>query len=795
MSSEPDGQLGNQPGSRSSFVPSILARLETFQAAWTDRRLRIAVCTAIFMLGVSLRMTLVMVGQTYKESTRLAEPVNIARSLYRTGNYADPFREPTGPTAHAPPFYPFLLSLLYRLVGDNQSAEILKRGLSSAVSSLVFALLPLLARPLGMPVMAGLLAGLAGALSPLSFDTETSGSFETPWIVLCLALLTSITLRYYQAGCDRASTALWHGLAWGAALLVSPVFLPALAGFLLAGLLGSPVSRALFVRRALLTVAVAALVTIPWTIRNYVRLGALIPLRSNFPLEFHISNNDEARVTFESNYRSGSFRQFHPSHNPAEAQRIREIGEAAYNKALLSQAVGWVRAHPRRFLSLTAQRALAFWFPVSRTLAKTVLFWCLPPAALLGLWRLARTAPLAARLLGSLLIFYPLTYYLVQTSHRYRYPLDWLLVLLALPALLSSRLGRPLESSPPDPGADARRPPAPKPKSVLTTHPKRQHPLWRERTECLPGWEHHVTRMWRNPEACSLWTDLRWGWRLFRARRLYRAVVTGSERPALIFALLQQAASRRAPHLFIECLWNLPPSPWKRWGKRLLFRTVIGSASRVVVFERKQIAAYSRMLGVPSEKFVFLPSHTTLYQGRYAVQEGDYVFSGGDTNRDYATLIEAARGLPCRLVIVTRFPERLRLLRPPENVELLGAMSEDQFNSRMAASRLVVVPLRGGVLEPGGRQVFENAMALGKAVVVADDSGAGDYLEHMVSGILVPSGDVAALRQAVQTLLHDPSLARALAANAREAAKAFTPERFFAQVFALADACLKEPGR
>jgi glycosyltransferase involved in cell wall biosynthesis len=110
----------------------------------------------------------------------------------------------------------------------------------------------------------------------------------------------------------------------------------------------------------------------------------------------------------------------------------------------------------------------------------------------------------------------------------------------------------------------------------------------------------------------------------------------------------------------------------------------------------------------------------------------------------------------------------------------------------MAASRLVVVPLRGGVLEPGGRQVFENAMALGKAVVVADDSGAGDYLEHMVSGILVPSGDVAALRQAVQILLHDPSLARALAANAREAAKAFTPERFFAQVFALADACLKE---
>jgi 4-amino-4-deoxy-L-arabinose transferase-like glycosyltransferase len=504
-------------------------------AAWADRRLRIAICAAIFLVGLLLRVTLVMVWQTYKESSRRFEPVNIARSLYRTGTYADPFPEPTGPTAHSPPFHPFLLSLLYHLLGDNHSAEVLKRCLSSAVSSLAFALLLLLARPFGVLVMAGVLAGLTGAFSPMSFDIETSGNFETPWVALGLMLLACITLRHHQAGCERASTALWHGLAWGLALYISPAFLPVLLSFLLLGVVWRPSARALVLRHALLTVAVAALVTVPWTVRNHARLGAWIPFRSNFPLEFFISNNDEARAGFEENFGSGPFKRLHPSQNPAETQRMRQLGEAAYNQALIGQAMNWVRAHPQRFLALTAQRVLAFWFPVSRTPAKTVVFWCLPPLALLGLWRLARSAPLAAWHLASLLIFYPLPYYVIQISHRYRYPLDWVLLLLTAHAILSSRPGRFLleraaAGQARSAGAHAACTRAPG--GMLVTQDRSSLPEWRARTTRRPGWLEEFRKRRAGLARASPGRGLRWARCLFGARRQHAIIRTASERSA-----------------------------------------------------------------------------------------------------------------------------------------------------------------------------------------------------------------------------------------------------------------------
>jgi glycosyltransferase involved in cell wall biosynthesis len=271
----------------------------------------------------------------------------------------------------------------------------------------------------------------------------------------------------------------------------------------------------------------------------------------------------------------------------------------------------------------------------------------------------------------------------------------------------------------------------------------------------------------------------------------YDVVITGSERPSLIFALLQHILRRkRVPHIFIECLWILPRGYLKRWRRRTLLRWVAQGAARIVVHARRQVEAYEKAFDIAPGKFVFLRCQSSLYGACYPVNTGDYIFAGGDSGRDYATLIEAVRDLPCRVMIAALRRDHFRGLTLPANVQIV-TLDPERFNLEMAGARLVAVSLQRGLLHSGGHQGFENAMTLGKAVVVADD-WAEDYIEDGTTGVLVPAGSAGALRTALSRLLDDPELVRLIGEKAKGASTAFAPEVFFEGVFRLVDECLQK---
>jgi glycosyltransferase involved in cell wall biosynthesis len=289
----------------------------------------------------------------------------------------------------------------------------------------------------------------------------------------------------------------------------------------------------------------------------------------------------------------------------------------------------------------------------------------------------------------------------------------------------------------------------------------------------------------------TFWRGLYWGWKLFCASKAFDVVVTGFERSWHAFALLQRLARvRKVPHVFIYAFFSLPDTGYGRALRRWYYRLIIGAASRIVVYSRHQIELYARVFDVPAEKFVSVPYHTTLYDAEYPVSEEDYVFAGGDFTRDYVTLIEAARSLPYQVIIAARFRDYFRGLDIPENVKVLTA-SHDQFLRLMAGAKVVVVPLKGGLLHSGGHQTYLNAMAMGKPVVVADDCGADEYITHGVTGILLRPGDSAELRESIRTLFENRDLARWLARNAKAAAANYSPERFMERVLAIAGECVE----
>jgi glycosyltransferase involved in cell wall biosynthesis len=326
---------------------------------------------------------------------------------------------------------------------------------------------------------------------------------------------------------------------------------------------------------------------------------------------------------------------------------------------------------------------------------------------------------------------------------------------------------------------------------ILTAYEKGKQRAWVSRVEIaqplLDAWKAN------RGKSLSLLQNLKhnvtWAWWLYRESPKYDIVYAGSDWVGLFFAIGQRLLrTRRVPHIFIDFYLNIQEQGMSREIRRWLYRLAAQGASRVVVQRSCEVDNYAKILGIPREKFVLIPYHPTLYDTRYSISDGDYIFAGGDSDRDYPLLIEAVRGLPYRVVIACLRRDHFAGVDIPENVEICK-VPEAEFLQLMAGARLNVVPLKWLPQHVGGEQTYLNAMTMGKATIVTD-AQACDYIESGVTGILTAAGDVPGLRAAIQQLMENPEMARIMGARAKVAAESFKPEKFFEAIFRISEECV-----
>jgi glycosyltransferase involved in cell wall biosynthesis len=275
---------------------------------------------------------------------------------------------------------------------------------------------------------------------------------------------------------------------------------------------------------------------------------------------------------------------------------------------------------------------------------------------------------------------------------------------------------------------------------------------------------------------------------LFFQRRNYDVVIANGHFPGLLFAGLQRLLpGRRVCTILVDCLWYREPRWWRRTLKKWQMKFCLGSVDRCVVWAEREIKAYGEEFGVDPSKFVYVPHHTTLHPHRYkfSISNGDYVFAGGNGDRDYRTLVEAIRPLNIPCVIACTDDRRLAGIEMPTFVRRVRATHEE-FRQLMAGAKIVVVPMEAGHLHSGGQQSFLNAMAVGKAVIVTDPEGGCSYIEHGVTGLLVPAGDVIRLREAVSSLLQEDRR-KEISSKAVICAQEYSVENTYNRICLLAD--------
>ena len=222
----------------------------------------------------------------------------------------------------------------------------------------------------------------------------------------------------------------------------------------------------------------------------------------------------------------------------------------------------------------------------------------------------------------------------------------------------------------------------------------------------------------------------------------------------LIFAILLKFKWSRTPVLIQDATWE-PTSyalqerfPFLKKLLPIVARFVIslidGPNVKYAVLSTSEVKSFPKTWGVDASRVVFQPFPNTLHEYKnIEIRDEGYLFSGGNSVRDYKLLEDALQGTDVPAMIATNW----KPIKPLANVHF-ESTTHDKFMKLLAHSHAVVIPLRVTV-RSAGQQSYLNAMGLGKPVIVTDVPGVRDYVIHGVTGIIIPPSDPTAMREAI----------------------------------------------
>ena len=356
---------------------------------------------------------------------------SVAAALARGKGFCCLFGQPTGPTAWLAPVYPFFLAGLFKIFGVfTVGSFYAATSFNCIFSALVTLPLFHVALRTGNRTTAVLAAWLwaifpSGILIPFEWIWDSSLSALLAASLLWATFLTAKAPERRNFG--------YYGLLCGFSLLVNPALGAVLPFLLLWIYLRARSLHRDSLQNVLLVACLAALVCVPWTLRNAVQFHRFIPIRSDYPFELWMGNNPIYDEHSREVNRITRYEQVH---------LYTQLGENAFLEEKRRAAFAFLRAHPVLCLQLAARRDVAWWFGTPtpwqdfrQTDSALVRFLFAANAVTLlgtlaGLLALMRLRSSAFLPVAAYPLVFPLAYYMTQVSLRLRHPSDPILALL-----------------------------------------------------------------------------------------------------------------------------------------------------------------------------------------------------------------------------------------------------------------------------------------------------------------------------------------------------------------------------
>jgi len=328
------------------------------------------------------------------------------------------------------PVYPLFLAFIYLIFGHSFVAARFAQAIIGALTSVIIYLL-------GKQLVNKKVGLMAGLISAIYYPFILQPAYLLTEVFFTFLLVLSITFFTYYHN-DRKHINLFIGaILFGTAGLCKAVILP-FTLFLIIWLITMLKFKFKDILLPIGILISGIIITVsPWTVRNYVKYKAFIPVTIESGRVLYLGNNPLATGGTGGWTKYGQD-QFLP-------EGIGNPDTLKSDRMMLSLAIKYIIGHPKRTLSLGWKKFINMWRPYyadARLLNKVIMISLYIPIGVLAIAGIIKTifGNLKKYLLLHLLIFYFIIAYMAAISAiRYRYPVIPFLMIFAAYALLYAK--------------------------------------------------------------------------------------------------------------------------------------------------------------------------------------------------------------------------------------------------------------------------------------------------------------------------------------------------------------------
>ena len=199
-----------------------------------------------------------------------------------------------------------------------------------------------------------------------------------------------------------------------------------------------------------------------------------------------------------------------------------------------------------------------------------------------------------------------------------------------------------------------------------------------------------------------------------------------------------------------------------------IFRRTKFPGLRFVAFSQRELKSLVEGAGVPESSVLFHLWRQDL-NGRpdpEEIQAGDYIFSGGYSNRDYELLVSVLKETGIPAVIVASKMNNIPDVTGSD-IRVYRELGEAEFEKLLAKSRLVVLPLKESG-EACGQSVLLRVLRNHKPLVITRHESVEGYLGTGYPGFVQPSNSAELAATIQQAYSSDGAFLKVLRTHVRQ---------------------------
>lgn len=228
-----------------------------------------------------------------------------------------------------------------------------------------------------------------------------------------------------------------------------------------------------------------------------------------------------------------------------------------------------------------------------------------------------------------------------------------------------------------------------------------------------------------------------------------------------------------------------PANPLLYLKERIKIEIIKKGVTHFIVISKSEIDNYYKDWKIAKEKMTFILFKVNTEEILYKLKkvDGDFIYSGGNSLRDYTTLFKAVEGLGLKVKVLSTLD--FKNFNAPNNVEIIyNSGTAEEFYGPCARSKFAVFPIKPSYIRSAAQGSYLGAMYMGKAVIVSDTPGVRDIISDEINGLIVPPGDVEALREKILMLWHDANLRKRVEYNAqKDVKKNYTHKNYLENIY------------